>query len=134
MSTIAIAPRSIDSRQVRRPAPGAPRPAAARPSVRPAERPSSEVRLTRRGRLVVFVGALLLVLAVGFGFGARSAATDSPEPTRVITVAPGDTLWDIAAEIAPGETRAMVGHIERLNGMDTAGLQVGQQLVVPAAG
>ena len=134
MSTIAITPRSIDTRQVRRPV-RTPDRAATRPAVaRPVAQSHGELRLTRRGRLVVFLAGLLLVLGVGFGFGARSAATDHPEATQVITVAPGDTLWDIASEIAPGETRAMVSHIEQLNGMDSAGLQVGQQLVVPAAG
>ena len=139
MSTIAITPRSIDTRQVRRPVRtpdrAVTRPAVARPVARSHGTQShGEVRLTRRGRLVVFAAGLLLVLGVGFGFGARSAATGRPEATQVITVAPGDTLWGIASEIAPGDTRAMVSHIEQLNGMDSAGLQIGQQLVVPAAG
>lgn len=137
MSTIAITPRTIRTRPLdggptRRPV----RPVQAAPARALSARPvvQAQVRLTRRGRFVVFFVGLLLVLGVGFGFGARSAATDTPEATQVITVAPGDTLWDIAAEIAPGDTRAMVSHIEQLNGMDSAGLQVGQQLVVPAAG
>ena len=68
-------------------------------------------------------------------FGAGSAATDRPEPTRVVTVTEGDTLWDIAAEIAPaGEVSDMVVHLEQLNHMDSAALQAGQKLVVPTAG
>jgi hypothetical protein len=130
MSTIAITPRTIRTRPV------APSHVRGQVRVQPhvQARVQAQVRLTRRGRFVVFFAGLLLVLTVGFGFGARSAATDTPEATQVITVAPGDTLWGIAAEIAPGDTRAMVSHIEQLNGMDSAGLQVGQQLVVPAAG
>lgn len=126
MSTIAISPRPIRTR----PAVQVP----TRGQSRDKTRDQAQVRLTPRGRFVVFFAGLLVVLGVGFGFGARSAATDTPEATQVITVAPGDTLWGIASEIAPGDTRAMVSHIEQLNGMDSAGLQVGQQLVVPAAG
>ena len=75
------------------------------------------------------------MLALAVWFGAGSAATDRPEPTRVVTVTEGDTLWDIAAEIAPaGEVSDMVVHLEQLNHMDSAALQAGQKLVVPTAG
>lgn len=97
----------------------------------------SSVRLTRRGRGVVLVGSLLLMLALAFFWGAQSAATDeagTPEPTRVVLVGPGDTLWDIASEAAAdGEVRAMVDRIERINALDSAMLQVGQRLRVPTS-
>ncbi|MFT3874255.1 MAG: LysM peptidoglycan-binding domain-containing protein [Nocardioides sp.] len=132
MSAIAITPqpRTIQTR------PTQVHPSHARPT-RPSARPVArgQVRLTRRGRLVVFAGSLLLILGLAFGFGARSAATDEPERTRVITVGDGDTLWQIAGDIAPaGQVRDMVAHIQELNDMDTGGLQAGQKLVVPAAG
>ncbi len=137
MSAIAITPqpRTIQTRptQVRPAQVRPPHAQPTRPSARPVAR--GQVRLTRRGRLVVFVGSLLLILGLAFGFGARSAATDEPEQTRVITVGDGDTLWQIAGDIAPaGEVRDMVAHIQQLNGMDTGGLQAGQKLVVPVAG
>ena len=62
----------------------------------------SELRLTRRGRLVVLIGALLVVLALGVFWGAGSVATEqpgTPEPTLVVTVQPGDTLYGIAATV-----------------------------------
>jgi len=95
------------------------------------------VRLTRRGRLVV----LLLGLAMAFGafvvFGAGSVATErpgTPEPTRVVQVAPGDTLWDIAADAAAvtGEdVRTMVVRIQRLNALESGTVLAGQRLRVP---
>ena len=45
-----------------------------------------------------------------------------------------DTLWAIAAELSEdGDVRSMVDHIQRLNALDTAGLQIGQKLRVPVA-
>jgi hypothetical protein len=100
--------------------------------VRP--RPSS-VRLTRRGRLVVFGAGLAAVLGLCFAAATGSLANDKPEPTRVITVQPGQTLWDISANAAArsGSTdvRSMMGHLEAINHLDTTTLQVGQTLRVP---
>jgi hypothetical protein len=93
------------------------------------------VRLTRRGRLVVLAFALLAVLTVGVLLASGSVATDrpgTPEPTRVITVDAGQTLWDIAAGLADdGDVRSMVDHIEHLNALDSGMLVAGQRLVVP---
>ena len=109
-----------------------------RPSapVRAPRRPAT-VRLTQRGRLVVVAAALLVAFAVGvFVTAAGSMATQepgTPEPTRIVQVGSGDTLWGIAAELADdGEVRAMMEQIERLNALDTTVLQAGQRLVVPA--
>ncbi len=96
---------------------------------------TSTVRLTRRGRLVVFALALLAVLAVGLVLASGSVATDepgTPEPTTVVLVGSGDTLWDIAAGIADdGDVRAMVDRIEKLNALESGMVVAGQQLVVP---
>jgi len=100
-------------------------------------RARTTVRLTRRGRLVIIVAALVVAFAIGvFVTAAGSVATQSPgtpEPTRIVQVASGDTLWAIAADLADdGEVRAMMEQIERLNALDTSVLQAGQRLVVPA--
>ncbi len=101
-------------------------------------RPTGTVRLTRRGRLVVFALALLVVLAVGFVLASGSVATDepgTPEPTRVVLVGSGDTLWDIAAGLADdGDVRSMIARIEKLNALDSGMLVAGQRLVVPIGG
>lgn len=94
------------------------------------------LRLTRRGRVAVFVAGLLLILGVGLALAAGSVATPEPgaaEPTTVITVGTGDTLWDIAADAAEdGRVREMISRIERLNALESTSLVAGQQLRVPA--
>lgn len=97
--------------------------------------PVAPVRLTRRGRLVLtllFLGLLLVAFTV-FGSGsAASGEPGDPVPTRIVVVEQGDTLWGIAAGIAePGETRAMVHHLQQLNALPGAGVYVGQRIAVP---
>jgi hypothetical protein len=125
MSTLTIVPTAVPARDVR----------TARPTrgARPA--PTGELRLTRRGRLVVFLGALAVVLLLGVLWGAGSVATErpgTPEPTRVVLVAPGDTLYDIAAAVTvDGDVNAMVERIQRLNRMESGMLVAGQEIRVP---
>ncbi len=93
------------------------------------------VRLTRRGRLVLTVLFLALLLAVFTVFGSTSAASrdaGQPTPTRTVMVQEGDTLWGLAAAVAePGEVREMVHQIEQLNALSGASVHVGQELAVP---
>ena len=101
----------------------------------PAVHTRSTIRLTRRGRLVVVLVALLAVLAVGLVVASSSVATGeggTAEPTRVVQVSPGDTLWDIAAAVAgDGDVRAMVAQISKLNALDSGMVAAGQRLLVP---
>ena len=110
-------------------------PAFSPSTVSAARRARSTVRLTRRGRLVVFLTSLFLVLGVAFMLaGADRAAGEAgqPAPTEIVQVAPGDTLWGIASEIATdGDVRSMMSEIERLNALESAGLSAGQKLLVP---
>ncbi|MBB6627172.1 LysM peptidoglycan-binding domain-containing protein [Nocardioides sp. KIGAM211] len=100
-----------------------------------AAQPRASVRLTRRGRLVVFLAALLTVLSIGVALGAGSVASEkpgTPAPTEIVMVGSGETLWDIAAGLAgDGDVRAMVAKIERLNALDSAMVAAGQRLRVP---
>ena len=92
-------------------------------------------RLTRRGRVVVFLLALLTALAIGIAFAGGSVATAENQQTESVVVAPGDTLWDIAADAAAGtdvDIRDMMREITELNGLDSDTLAVGQELEVPA--
>ena len=95
----------------------------------------SSVRLTRRGRLVVFLTSLFVVLAVAFALAGGAVGTNEAgelPPTQIVQVQPGDTLWGIASEIATdGEVRSVMNDIERLNALESAGLQAGQKLRVP---
>lgn len=107
------------------------------PTFVPARRSSSSVRLTRRGRVVVVLTALALVLLAAFFLGSGAVGTDTPgqaEPTTIIMVSPGDTLWGIAAELnADGDVRATMREIERLNALDSVSLAAGQKLRVPVS-
>jgi nucleoid-associated protein YgaU len=97
--------------------------------VRP--RPST-VRLTRRGRLAVFALGLAATLTLGIVGATGSLADDRPEPTRVVTVQPGQTLWDIASSVSgDGDVRSTMSHLEAINHLDSTTVQVGQHLRVP---
>lgn len=95
-----------------------------------------QMRLTRRGRIVVFVAALLLVMGAAVFLGNISTATNEAgvdQPTRAVVVEPGDTLWEIAGDLADaGEVREMVHAIRELNALDSAMLVAGQTIYVPA--
>lgn len=92
------------------------------------------LRLTARGRVVVALLAAL-VCAPLLGLGARAMASSPGEPVevRVHTVAPGETLWGFAEEIAgPREdVRDVVADLRELNELGSAALQVGQTILVP---
>ena len=116
----------------------APRSAGPRAASPRATSPRVGVRLTRRGRLVVVVAALLVAFAIGvFVTAAGSVATQhpgTPAPTKIVQVDSGDTLWDLASGLAgDGDVRAMMEQIKQLNALDSAELQAGQRLVVPAS-
>lgn len=90
------------------------------------------LRLTRRGRFVLFVLFLLLsagVIALG---ATASRAADPPTETVTTVVLPGDTLWSIAGRHFPDHDRvASVETIRRVNRLDGYGIYAGQELVLP---
>ncbi|NNU28219.1 LysM peptidoglycan-binding domain-containing protein [Isoptericola sediminis] len=92
------------------------------------------LRLTARGRLVLFLLAVAVSLPVALA-GSQAVAGSPGEPieVRLHTVAPGETLWQFAAGLAePGEDlRVVVAELRDLNGMPDSSLQVGQVLVLP---
>ena len=109
----------------------------ARPVRTAAATKGKRTHLTRRGRLVLVTGlALLLFAAFSVGrSGAEGATSVAPSPQLEQTVVqPGETLWGVATRIAPGQDpRPVVDQIRRLNDLETSGLQVGQQLLLPKA-
>ncbi len=97
--------------------------------------PSGELRLTRRGRLVVVLAFLTVLLGALLAFGAYSAASDTSSPaapTRTVVVEEGDTLWGIASRTADGrDVREVVHELEELNALSGPELVEGQRLAVP---
>ena len=90
-------------------------------------------RLTRRGRLVVVLLALLLLVVAGFTLGRVSSQAAGPaKPLPTVTVHTGETLWQIAARVAPDvDRRALVLQIEQLNHLRDGRVVAGQQLRLP---
>ncbi|MGZ8718703.1 MAG: LysM peptidoglycan-binding domain-containing protein [Aeromicrobium sp.] len=103
----------------------------------PAPTKQPGLRLTRRGRVVLFLVAIAVVLLMGVTFGGSTAATDQsglPVAAQTITLKPGQTLWDIAVAANPnGDLRQTVDDIIELNSLPSAGeLQIGREIAVPA--
>ncbi|MEJ1194817.1 LysM peptidoglycan-binding domain-containing protein [Pseudarthrobacter sp. CCNWLW207] len=111
------------------------------PQVRPGKQPLPPLRLTRRGR-VVLIGIPLVLLAVlifllaGFlnapAKAADSAADLAVTPTVSVTVQSGESLWAIAAAVAPErDPRDVIADIVQLNNLTAGAVVPGQQLFVP---
>ncbi|WP_293167656.1 LysM peptidoglycan-binding domain-containing protein [Microcella sp.] len=100
--------------------------------------PRTRLRLTRRGRAVIAVlVSLPLVIALvsmslnGGGATATSTSGDSAAVTTV-TVEAGQSLWSLAATIAPDSSTAdVVADLMSINALESASVVPGQQLVVP---
>ena len=101
---------------------------------------STAVRLTRRGRVLrslvlapVLVAAVLVAVVAWGADVVASSGGGKPVPVRTVTVQPGQTLWDIAADSGlGGDPRDVVTRIQDLNALSDPGdLQVGQSVAVP---
>ena len=91
--------------------------------------------LTRRGRLARTFVVLSLTVVMAAGFAARSGAGQDVASTApsysVVVVAPGETLWSVAAAYATGDVQGMVNEIREANNLKGVDLQAGQKLRVP---
>lgn len=99
--------------------------------------PRTRLRLTRRGRAVLsaLVAAPLVVGIFAAALGGASATATSASaglaPTS-ITVEAGQSLWSIAAIVAPEANPAdVVADIIALNDLAGGAVQAGQSLVLP---
>ena len=96
-----------------------------------------QLRLTRRGRLVVLLALVAVAFAVFALLGGPAESTGTAHHARAATVVvePGQTLWDIASEVAPGEDpRVVIDEIVDLNALtDPGAIRVGQPLYVPTS-
>lgn len=104
---------------------------------------SAPIRLTRRGRIVVgtLIGigvagmAALIWLAVAgqaqASGDARAGRLAGDAVARVV-VKPGQTLWEIAAQVDPGtDPRVIIPQIVDMNSLSSTAISVGEVLWVP---
>ncbi|HEV7743267.1 MAG TPA: LysM peptidoglycan-binding domain-containing protein [Pseudolysinimonas sp.] len=100
--------------------------------------PAARLRLTSRGRMVFGTLAAIPVVAIavslGIGAGGAHATLDSGSTTfEYISVAPGQSLWQLAEQVAPqADPREVVADILSLNNLESGDVQPGQELAIPA--
>jgi hypothetical protein len=94
-----------------------------------------QYRLTRRGRVVVFAFALLVLAVAALVLAGGSQATPEAQATETVVVLPGDTLWSIASDVSDAQgdrdVRDTVDDLVALNDLDSKALSAGQRLEVP---
>jgi LysM repeat protein len=91
--------------------------------------------LTRRGRLARTFVVLSLTVVMAAGFASKSGAGQVEASTapsyEIVVVAPGETLWSVAAAYATGDVQGLVNDIREANNLTGFDLQAGQKLRVP---
>jgi LysM domain len=103
----------------------------------------TRVRLTRRGRIVVaglIAASMVLVAALAWLAGTATAdAAGGGGPSsavyhslRSVVVLPGQSLWSIATQYAPGsDPRDVIHQIIDLNALSGTSVQPGERLWLP---
>jgi LysM repeat protein len=91
--------------------------------------------ITRRGRLARTFVVLSLTVVMAAGFASQSGAGQVEASTapsyEIIVVAPGETLWSVAAAYGSGDVQGLVSDIREANNLSGFDLQAGQRLRVP---
>lgn len=84
-----------------------------------------------------FRSAVIVAIAATsvFGFVSTAAANNSaasPADFEYITVESGQTLWDLAEQVAPGSNpQDWMQDVVNLNGLTSTDLQPGQRIAIP---
>lgn len=96
----------------------------------------TRLRLTRRGRAVIaaLVSLPLVIALVSMALnGGGATATSSGPAVETVTIEAGESLWSVAAAIAPeASTADVVADLIAVNELSSAELMPGQVLIVPS--
>lgn len=96
------------------------------------------LRLTQRGRAVLtFLAATPLVIAAFLfainGGGATASLEGSNVQFEYVTVEAGQTMWQVAEEVAPqSDPRDVIAQLVQFNQLSGSDVYAGQQLAIPA--
>ena len=96
------------------------------------------VRLTQRGRAVLLLLAVVLafaLLSIGQAAAQAISGDDGGSPSQgTWVVQPGETLWSIAEDVAPGvDPRETVARLVSMNDLPDSSVSVGEELLIPAS-
>ena len=103
----------------------------------PSRRASPRLRITQRGRslLVAVVAAPLAIAAMAFALNGGEATASlggQDMPFQYVTVSSGETLWQLAEELAPtADPRQVIDQIVQLNQLTSSDVFAGQELAIP---
>lgn len=99
--------------------------------------PRVRLRLTARGRAVLGVLLAAPVLATMLALGVVPATATGEAATtdlEYVTVAAGESLWQLAESLAPSaDPRDVISDIVRLNGLTSWQVEAGARLAIPHA-
>jgi hypothetical protein len=77
-------------------------------------------------------GTVTLMVITGLGWLGQRPDPAIPQRMAVVRVGAGETIWDVAARVAPqSDPRAVVDRIRKLNGLADTEVAPDQQLQVP---
>jgi len=98
---------------------------------------SPRLRLTARGRVVLFlvvaIPVVIAAIALVLGGGSAVATGEAGNDFSYVTVEGGQSLWQLATELAPSaDPREVVSDITHLNQLSSSDVHPGQRLAIPA--
>ena len=99
--------------------------------------PAPRLRLTARGRTVFGTLAAIPVIAIALlvgpnVIGAEATAGSVQNSFEYVSIAPGQSLWQLAEQVAPqADPREVVADILTLNNLSSGDVQPGQKLAIP---
>jgi len=92
-------------------------------------------RVVSKFRFTLFISIVTIIICMCLSYinGSAYVSGSSMEVYETVTVKPGDTLWDIAAEHVQPNTdiRTFVHELEELNSIDGGCLIAGQEIIIP---